>query len=71
MTCYQETIKAMTDIELGREVATLTGLYRKGLPDHGKLDDVFMECKRRGNMEIFHAAQEREFSRPCAPLFGR
>ena len=60
-------LQAFTDENLSREVATQTRLIRQGWSCHG-LQSAMDECRRRNKMDIFHTAQEREFSRPCEPL---
>lgn len=67
LTHYRDIMPVLSDEELSREVAVQTRLYRRGRPSKGRLDAVFEECQRRGKMEIFHAAQEREFDRDCTP----
>lgn len=60
-------MQAMSDEELSREVASQTRLIRHGWSSHD-LQSSMDECRRRGKMEIFHSAQEREFSRPINRL---
>ncbi len=60
-------LSKLDDLNLGRECATLTTLCRNGRAsraDELLLDDCLTECRKRGKEEIFHAAQERAFSRP-------
>lgn len=62
-------LRILSDEELSREVATQTRLGRLGDPVAWRtgIQATLLECTRRGKVEIFHDAQEREFSRP-API---